>query len=78
MKGGVYGLYNEITQLIATVGFPCAMCVAMGFFVKYITDKHREELTKLNTQHYDEVKNITDAINNNTLALQHLCDTLGK
>lgn len=71
-------MYNEIAQLVATVGFPIVMCGGMAYFVKYITDKHREERTMLNAQHYDEMKSVTDAVNNNTLALQHLCDTLGK
>lgn len=71
-------MYNELAQIVATVGFPITMCGAMGYFVKYITDKHREEISKLNEQHNEEVKSVTDAINNNTLALQHLCDTLGK
>lgn len=71
-------MYNEITQIVATVGFPIVMCGGMAYFVKYITDKHREERTMLNSQHYDEMKSVTDAVNNNTLALQHLCDTLGK
>lgn len=70
--------YGNITQLITTVGFPIVMCGFMAYFVKYITDKHREERKELNTRHSEEIKQVTDALNNNTLALQHLCDTLNK
>ena len=39
---------SEILKAITTVGFPIAMCVAMGYYVKYITDKNRDEINKLN------------------------------
>jgi hypothetical protein len=52
----------------------------MGWYVKYITDKNMEETSTLNAQHTkimlaykDELK---DAINNNTLVMQRLCDTM--
>ena len=52
----------------------------MGWYVMHITDKNKEDTTKLNDQHTkvmlafkDELK---DAINNNTLVMQHLCDIL--
>ena len=52
---------NDIIQIIQTVGFPISACVAMGFYVKYITFK-------------DEVK---EALNNNTIALTKLAERLG-
>ena len=70
--------YNEIVNLITVVGFPIVMCGAMAYFVKYITDRHREERKELNQQHTDEMKQVTEALNNNTLALQHLTYTLDK
>lgn len=59
--------FNSITQLISSVGFPIAMCAAMGWYVKYITDKHHTEMNE-----------VTEAINNNTLALTRLCDKMDK
>ena len=70
--------YGDFAQLITTLGLPIVMCGAMSYYVKYITDKHREETSQLNEKHNEEIKQITDALNNNTLALQHLCDTLKK
>lgn len=77
MKGGVYMNINDILTAVTTVGFPIVCCGAMMYYVKYTTDKHREEIETLNTQHRDEMKEVTNAINNNTLALQKLCDKMG-
>lgn len=68
---------NSITTFITTVGFPIAMCCGMAWYVKYTTDKHREELASVNEQHKTEMSQVTEALNNNTLALQKLCDKLG-
>ena len=65
---------NEWIQLISTVGFPIVMCGAMGWYVKHISDQHREDMTNERNQHAEEVKATTDAINNNTLAIQKLTD----
>lgn len=77
MKGGVYMNINDVLTAVTTVGFPIVCCGAMMYYVKYTTDKHREEIETLNTQHKDEMKEVTNAINNNTLALQKLCDKMG-
>lgn len=67
---------NEVLQAITTVGFPIVMCGAMAYYVKYTTDKHREEVQKLNDQHNQEMKEVTQAINNNTVAFTKLCEKL--
>lgn len=77
MKGGVYMNINDVLTAVTTVGFPIVCCGAMMYYVKYTTDKHREEIETLNTQHKDEMKEVTNAVNNNTLALQKLCDKMG-
>lgn len=68
---------SAVLSAISTVGFPIACCIAMAFFVKYITDKNREEVAKLNEDHKQEMADVTAALNNNTLALQSLTDHLG-
>lgn len=70
--------WSAITQAVTTIGFPIVMCGAMAWYVKYIADKHREEVTKLNEQHQQEMENVTTAINNNTLALTKLCERMKK
>lgn len=69
---------NEWLQAITTVGFPIVMCGAMAYYVKYMTDKHQVEVSKLNEQHKEEMLNIVNALDNNTLALSKLCEKLDK
>lgn len=55
-----------IITAISTVGFPIVMCGALFWYMINQRDAHKEEITKM-----------TDALNNNTLALQKLLDKLG-
>jgi len=67
---------DVVVQAIATFGFPIVMCLIMAWYVKYTTDKHREEVKAINEQHKSEISEVTTALNNNTLALQKLCDKM--
>ena len=60
-------------QAVTQVGFPIVCCGAMMWYVKYSTDKNREEIDKLNEQHRREM---TTAVNNNTVVLTRLCEIL--
>lgn len=66
----------DIIQLISSVGFPIVACLGMGWYVKYQTDSYRDEVKEMRKEHKDEIKKITDALNNNTMALSKLCDKL--
>lgn len=68
---------NVILQAVGALGFPIVCAVAMAWYVKYMTDRNREEIDKLNEQHQHEMKEVTTALNNNTLALQKLSDVIG-
>ena len=68
---------NVILQAVGTLGFPIVCAIAMAWYVKYMTDRNREDIDKLNTQHQQEMKEVTTALNNNTLALQKLTDVIG-
>lgn len=57
---------GTIIQIVSTVGFPIAMCVALLWYIQDVADKHKQETEKF-----------TEALNNNTLVLQKLCDTIG-
>ena len=56
---------NAIASLITTVGFPIVMCGALMWYI-----------AKSQTQHKEETKEFTDALNKNTIVLQKLCDKL--
>lgn len=60
---------TSILTLIQTVGFPIAMCGAMAWYVKYTEDQHREDRNGQNDRHAREMKEISDALDNNTAAL---------
>ena len=57
---------STIVQLISSLGFPIACCIAMFWQNNKLTESHKEEVSKLN-----------EAINNNTIALNHIIDKLG-
>lgn len=65
---------NEIVSIITTVGFPIVACGALGYYVKYTNDRNREDLLQERSSHKEEIATMTEAINNNTLALQKLSD----
>lgn len=70
-----------IITLIQSVGFPIVMCGLMAAYVKYITDKNREQITAEREAHKEEMNEVVKAINNNTLVIERLItklDTGGK
>lgn len=67
---------NSIVAVISSVGFPIVACVGLGWYVKYQTDNNNKEVSEMRREHQEEIAKVTDALNNNTLALQKLCDRL--
>jgi hypothetical protein len=57
---------SDIVTLITNLGFPIACTCALFYFLNKEREQHRLETTELK-----------DAINNNTIAMQHLIDKLG-
>lgn len=68
---------SAISEIISTIGFPIVCFLMCGYYVKYREDKNDEKFDKLNAQHDEETKRMTDALNNNTIAIQKLTDKLG-
>ena len=63
---------NEIVTAISSLGFPIVACIGLGWYVKYQTDAYRQEVKDLQKEHKDEINKMTDALNNNTRALEKL------
>lgn len=61
-----------IVTLIQSVGFPIVMCGLMAWYVKYITDKNREQITAEREAHKEEMNEVVKAINNNTIVIERL------
>lgn len=72
-KGG--DIMQEIMTAINTLGLPTVVAIASMWYVKYREDKNDARMDKLNETHKQEMSDITEALNNNTLALQRICDT---
>lgn len=69
---------SAITQIVSTVGFPIAMCLLLAWYVKTLNDNHTQQINKLNQEHKEEVKQMTEAVQNNTITIQKLVDLLQK
>lgn len=63
---------QDVVTLIQTVGFPIVMCGLMGWYVKYISDKNREQITAEREAHKEEMNEVIKAINNNTIVIEKL------
>lgn len=67
---------DEIMSLIGSYAFPIVMCVAF-FWRQYKSDEaYREEIDAIRDAHTIESQQFTEALNNNTIALQKLADKL--
>lgn len=58
-------MLNDLSTLISTLGFPIGMCLIMCYYINKISVSHKEETGKF-----------AEALNNNTVVLQKLCDKL--
>lgn len=56
---------QEVTNLISSVGFPIAACIALFYQLNKTTQSHREEISELR-----------QVVENNTLTLQKMIDKL--
>ena len=59
-------MLNDITTIVSTLGFPIAMALLLFWKMDQQDKTHRDELDK-----------VTQALNQNTLAIQQLVDKLG-
>lgn len=57
--------YTGLATMIQQVGFPIAVCIGCFWYINKTQDAHREEM-----------KSMSDAVNNNTLVMQKLVDKL--
>lgn len=67
-----------IASLVSSIGFPIVCCGVLMYYVKYTRDKNSEAIAKIEAQHQEETTKLTEALNNNTVVIQRLCDYLTK
>lgn len=69
--------FVTIIKSIVDVGFPVVFDVLLLAFIKYLFDKYTAIIVEKDSQHKEEVNNLSNVINNNTLVMQRLYDKLG-
>ena len=69
--------WDFILQLISSNLFPICACIGMAWFFNKVNDNYRQDIKELQTGHKEEIKSITEAVNNNTLVIQKLIDKMG-
>ena len=67
-----------LLDAVSVVGFPIVMCLVFMYYVKYLTDKNSEQIDRITEQHREETKELTKAVENNTLVITQLLDRMGK
>lgn len=79
---------NAIGSLIASLGFPIVACGAMAIFIvkrmaandeklETLRKEQREDIMTIQKEHKEEVQKMSDALDNNTRALEKLTEKLG-
>lgn len=68
------GNMDQIWSVIGQYAFPIVACVVMGWYVKYIQDNYRQDISSISSRHKEEMDKVTEALNNNTQAIQKLTD----
>ena len=68
----------DIATLLGSYAFPVVACLGMAWYVKYQMDNYAKQIRELREEHNKEIDKVTEALNNNTLAIQRLCDKMEK
>ena len=65
-----------ILQAIGTVGFPICACIIIGWYFAKVNDNYRSDIKEINSSHKEEINQLASVIQQNTLVIQKLCDSL--
>lgn len=65
-----------IMQMISNYIFPVVACVALAWYFSKVNEQYRQDIKELTASHKEESKQLADAVNNNTAALQRLVDKM--
>ena len=69
---------NEIIEAISSLGFPIVMCIIMVLNNKEMYTKYNEQLYKIMNKHEEEIRQVTEAVNNNSVVINKLCERIEK
>lgn len=68
---------QTFTELISTVGFPIAVCIALAIYVVWLTKVQKEERAEQQAHSEEVLAQVTKSVDNNTNTLQRLLDKMG-
>lgn len=68
---------NVIITMIGSLGFPIVACIFIAIFFSKTQDNYRADIKDMQTMHKQETDKMTEAINNNTRALERLIIKIG-
>lgn len=57
--------YEVLISFVQQLGFPIAVCIGCFWYINKLNDNHKEE-----------IKAMSDAVNNNTIVMQKLVDKM--
>lgn len=66
---------SELTNVISAIGFPIVSFLISAYFIKYSYDKQLEkdkEADERSESHWQQISDLTTAVNNNTEVLREL------
>lgn len=67
---------NDVVSIVSAVGFPIVAAIGCAYFVKWQYEQNQKQIEEMRKEHKEEITNMTNALNNNTLALQKLIDKI--
>lgn len=68
---------NVIITMIGSLGFPIVACIFIAIFFSKTQDNYRADIKDMQAMHKQETDKMTEAINNNTRALERLIIKIG-
>ena len=69
--------FNMILAAIGSVGFPIVACCGMAYFFAKANDNYRQDMKDNAAKHKEEIDKMSEAINNNTKAIELLIQKIG-
>lgn len=81
--------FNLVLNLIGTVGFPITVCLLLMWYIVNSNKRHTEEVTELSENykaevttmletHKQECKDLSTALNNNTVVMKQILEHMRK
>lgn len=63
---------TTLHSIVGSLGFPIVACGAMAYYIYRMNVQHLKQIEELNQRHYEEMKTMIEAVNNNTTAVKEL------